>query len=350
MLKTEAMYSTDSSMLPSTCRAPDRVSPVSAEALAQITRYGASVPYRSQKGLAVSDFTLFLSDLRLRSRAQDMRRVYQSIMQLAGPYNSLHVGHGIVNSPMSGNSKASAGSSSETQRATPGEAIHEFDQHADVYDAELNKALALTGEAKGYFAEERVKSLVRCVQRLQERPRSVIDFGCGIGDTCILLTQAFELGSVLGLDVSCRSIEVAGRQFASEQCSFLEFKDYVPQAAVDLVYCNGVFHHIPVAERDESVDYIRRCLRPGGLLAFWENNPWNPGTRYVMARCAFDRDAVTITPSEAVRLLRRGGFQIISLHYRFFFPRFLKWFRFLELYSSRVPLSAQYKILCRKAM
>ena len=249
---------------------------------------------------------------------------------------------------MSGRSNASEGSRSESGRAAPVEAPHQFDQHADIYDAELNEALSLTGETKGYYAEERIKWLTGCAQRLHEQPRSVIDFGCGIGDTCVLLSQAFNLDSVLGLDVSRRSIEVAGGRHASTVCSFLEFKEYVPRGETDLVYCNGVFHHVPVAERDESVNYIRRCLRPGGLFAFWENNPWNPGTRYVMSRLAFDRDASTLTPPEAVHLLQRGGFEIISIHYRFFFPRFLSWFRVLERYASRVPLGAQYQVLCRK--
>jgi trans-aconitate methyltransferase len=226
--------------------------------------------------------------------------------------------------------------------------IHQFDQHADVYDAELNQALTVSGETRDYFARQRVKWLARCIQRLSEKPTCAIDYGCGIGDTCVLLSQAFNLNSVLGLDVSCRSLEVAGQKHAFAHCSFLEFKNYVPPAVMDLVYCNGVFHHIPVAERDESVDYIRRCLRSGGLLAFWENNPWNPGTRYVMSKLVFDRDANTLTPPEAFRLLRRGGFEIVSLHYRFIFPRFLKWLRFLEPLASRLPLGAQYQILCRK--
>ncbi len=190
---------------------------------------------------------------------------------------------------------------------------HQFDQHADVYDAELNQALAISGETRDHFARERVKWLARCIQRLQEKPQCGIDYGCGIGDTCVFLSEAFSLDSVLGLDVSCRSLEVAGQKHASASCSFHEFKDYVPQATIDLVYCNGVFHHIPVAERDESVGYILQCLRPGGLLAFWENNPWNPGTRYVMSKLAFDGDAHTLTPREALRLLRRGGFEIISI-------------------------------------
>ena len=60
-----------------------------------------------------------------------------------------------------------------------------------------------------------------------------------------------------------------------------------------------------------AIDYVLRSLRPGGLFAFWENNPWNPGTRYVMSRIPFDRDAITLSPLEARQLLRVGGFEIL---------------------------------------
>jgi glycosyltransferase involved in cell wall biosynthesis len=36
------------------------------------------------------------------------------------------------------------------------------------------------------------------------------------------------------------------------------------------VFCNGVFHHIPVLERPKAVDHIHRSLRPGDLFAFWD--------------------------------------------------------------------------------
>jgi SAM-dependent methyltransferase len=224
----------------------------------------------------------------------------------------------------------------------------QFDKHADTYDAELNQALAVSGEGKNYFALERVNWLKRFLQRLQELPSSAIDYGCGVGDTTALLCEAFDLSLVIGLDVSLRSLERARLRHASTSCKFLPFHDFVPQANVDMVFCNGVFHHIPVAERVTSLDYIRRCLRPGGLFAFWENNPWNPGTRYVMSQCSFDHDAITIPPAEAKHLLEGRGFQVISIHFLFFFPRFLRLFRFLEPYFSRIPLGAQYQILCRK--
>ncbi len=226
--------------------------------------------------------------------------------------------------------------------------VPEFDHHADTYDTELNQGLSVSGEDKEYFAQGRVNWLGHCLGELHQQPGSAIDYGCGIGDTTVLLRDVFHLSSVLGLDVSSRSLELARLKHASKECSFLSFDEYVPKAEIDLVYCNGVFHHIPVATRTSVADYILRCLRPGGLFALWENNPWNPGTRYVMSRIPFDRDAVTIPPPQATKLLQGSGFQIVSVNYLFLFPRFLKLLRFLEPYVCRVPLGAQYQILCRK--
>src|SRR5262245_46421534 len=56
----------------------------------------------------------------------------------------------------------------------------------------------------------------------------------------------------------------------------------------------------------ERVDIVFRAVRPGGLFAFWENNPWNPGTRYIMAQCEFDRDAMMLSTGQAERLLSNG--------------------------------------------
>jgi SAM-dependent methyltransferase len=115
-----------------------------------------------------------------------------------------------------------------------------------------------------------------------------------------------------------------------------------------LVYCNGVFHHIPPTERAQAVNYIWRSLRPGGLFALWENNPWNPGTRYVMSRIPFDRDAITLSPPEAGSLLRRGGFHVLRTDSLFLFPKLLKCLRWIEPFLSRMPLGGQYQVLCRK--
>lgn len=227
-------------------------------------------------------------------------------------------------------------------------ALPEFDRHVDTYDEDLNQALSLSGEKKEYFARERVRWLARCLVRLGEDPHAALDYGCGSGDTSVFLRELLKVQRVLGLDVSTRSLERARSAFGSGECSFLTFAQYQPDESIDLAYCNGVFHHIPPAQRDAAIAYIYQCLRPGGLFALWENNPWNPGTRFVMDHCVFDREAVTITPPQARRLLSKGGFEILAVDYRFFFPRFLKCLRFLEPSFSWVPLGGQYQVLCKK--
>ena len=109
-----------------------------------------------------------------------------------------------------------------------------------------------------------------------------------------------------------------------------------------------MFHHIPPAEREAAVAYVHGALRPGGIFALWENNPWNPGTRLVMRRIPFDRDAETLSAPATRRLLRAGGFEIERTDFLFVFPRPLRALRPLERRLARAPLGAQYLVLARK--
>lgn len=225
----------------------------------------------------------------------------------------------------------------------------EFDRYAEQYDAALAQGLAVSGEDKNFFARGRVAFLAACLARLStEAPQSVLDFGCGTGSATPFLLDLLRAESVLGVDVSAASLAVARRDFGGERARFLLPAEVPPSAGMDLAFCNGVFHHIPTVERPAAVRYVATSLRAGGLFAFWENNPWNLGTRYVMDRCPFDGDAETLTPPEARALLRSGGLRIVRTDFLFLFPRALSALRPLEPLVSRLPLGAQYQVLCRK--
>lgn len=225
-----------------------------------------------------------------------------------------------------------------------------FDEYADDYDAALMRGVSVSGEGKEYFAEGRVRWLAGRLAALGETPRSVVDFGCGTGSATPFLLELPGIKSVLGMDVSQGSIQTAQSQHGSERARFVTLAEYKPAAQVDLAFCNGVFHHIPLAERDGAVRFILQTLRPGGLFAFWENNPWNPGTRIVMSRIPFDRDAITLSPPTARTLLQKNGFEILRTDFQFIFPKFLSWLRPLEKMFSPLPLGAQYQVLCRKPL
>jgi SAM-dependent methyltransferase len=223
----------------------------------------------------------------------------------------------------------------------------EFDRFADNYDECLNDALAASGETKEFFARARVEWLAKSLKELDQPARSALDYGCGTGDTTRLLREILGSELVAGLDVSTLSLERARRRHGG-YARFLTFAEYSPDCSLDVVYCNGVFHHIPVGERADAVRYIGQCLRPGGIFGLWENNPWNPGTQYVMHKCKFDHDAVKLSPPEATRLLCQGGFEVLRTDFRFFFPRALKMMRPVESWLTKFPLGGQYQVLARR--
>jgi len=228
------------------------------------------------------------------------------------------------------------------------EASELFDEFSDSYQDSLEQALRASGEGREYFANGRVQWLKRCLTELNESPRTVLDFGCGDGSTSPILREVLTADSVLGTDVSPKSIAQAQKTFANGSIAYTTLQEFRATGQCDIAYCNGVFHHIPPAERMQNLSLVHASLRRGGLFSFWENNPWNPGTRYVMSRIPFDRDAIMLTPIEAKNLSKEAGFQIVRLDYRFIFPRALRFLRKLEDFLYPVPLGTQYHVLCRK--
>ena len=223
--------------------------------------------------------------------------------------------------------------------------------YASDYDTALARGISIFGENKNYFARRRIEWLQECLLHLSFSPRQVMDYGCGTGSKDRhLLSRHWLLNTSLARHESLQSLEIARQSYGSERIEFVPIDTYLPSGNLDLVFCNGVFHHIPSAKRAEATDYVFRSLRPAGLFAFWENNPWNPGTLYAMRRTPFDRDAVPLTPPEARKLVLGRGFEVIRTDFLFIFPRILHWCRWVEPFCARLPLGAQYQILCRKPL
>lgn len=232
---------------------------------------------------------------------------------------------------------------------SPEDASRCFDRFHDDYDGALARGLSVSGEDKLYFARGRIAFLAGCLRTMgQPPPSSVLDLGCGTGSATPFFFEQLGVERVVGVDVSERSLEVARREHASERVRFVPWRDFSARDEFPLAFCNGVFHHVPPGERADLLARLRDSLAPGGLFALWENNPWNPGTRYIMSRVPFDRDAVTLSSREARRMVAAGGLRVLRTDYCFIFPRPLKALRFLEPALSRAPLGGQYQVLSRR--
>jgi SAM-dependent methyltransferase len=228
------------------------------------------------------------------------------------------------------------------------EEVDLFDKSAE-YDEMLNKGLALSGEDKFYFAEGRLSDLKKNIPSSYQI-KNILDFGCGIGDATILLKKYFTGALITGIDTASEAINYAKKHNSdSGSISYSTIEKFTDTNKFDLCFVNGVFHHILPEKRDEALQKIYTYLKPGGLFALFENNPHNPGTRAVMRRIPFDKDAITLSPGESKKLLLKNGFKpLIKTRFLFYFPRKLSFMRPTEKHLVHLPLGAQYYVLVEK--
>ncbi|MGH9657671.1 MAG: class I SAM-dependent methyltransferase [Bryobacteraceae bacterium] len=213
------------------------------------------------------------------------------------------------------------------------------------YEDLLRRGLRLSGEDPQYFAEGRLRDLRRQLGPAF-RPRRILDFGCGVGGSTPVLLRLFPGAAIVGVDTAEPALERATREHGSALVSFRAVAELRPDASFDLCYVNGVFHHIAPQQRLGAARLVHGCLGAGGFFALFENNPWNPGARMVMARIPFDRDAVPMPPPESRRLVTAAGFRLAQpVRSLFYFPRALRWLRFTEPLLAPLPMGAQYYVL-----
>jgi SAM-dependent methyltransferase len=222
-----------------------------------------------------------------------------------------------------------------------------FDLAAE-YGQLLDQGLRLSGESRDFFLRGRVAELLR---QLPEgfRAGRILDFGCGTGDTSRHLASVFPMAEVVGVDNAANALGWAASHHAGPRVRFEHLDGFDASGEFDLCYVNGVFHHIAPERRPGAVGRLSRALRAGGWLALFENNPWNPGTRMVMRRIPFDRDAIPLAPPETRRLVVSAGLRVIRTRSLFYFPRALAFLRPLEGRLGSLPLGAQYYVLGVKA-
>jgi ubiquinone/menaquinone biosynthesis C-methylase UbiE len=225
----------------------------------------------------------------------------------------------------------------------------EFDRFADEYRSTLAANISASGESPEFFAEYKIADVARHVRNAGITPTSILDFGCGVGNSIPYFSEYFPESELIGADVSRNSLELASQRFgtAAQFIALNESTIGIVNGHFDVLFSACVFHHIPHEEHEHWLAELRRVARPNAMLIIFEHNPWNPLTVRSVNTCEFDVNARLITPFALQAAMKRAGWTQTRHEYRIFFPKRLASLRGLEKYMRWLPLGAQHAVIAR---
>jgi SAM-dependent methyltransferase len=225
----------------------------------------------------------------------------------------------------------------------------EFDLLADEYSVMHKDNVAITGESPEYFSEYKIADLAKWLDRLNQPSLKVLDFGSGIGNSMPYFRKYFSSSEISCADVSARSIEIAQSRYpGSENYVLIEKSIPVPSVSQDVVFSACVFHHIPHEEHIDWLTELLRITKPGGILAIYEHNPFNPLTVRAVNTCPLDVNAKLIRGSTMRDRTIAAGWELARIDYKLFFPAALSVLRPMERHLEWLALGAQYRMIAKK--
>jgi 2-polyprenyl-3-methyl-5-hydroxy-6-metoxy-1,4-benzoquinol methylase len=219
-----------------------------------------------------------------------------------------------------------------------------FDHFADTYQQVHTENVRVTVESSEYFALYKARYIARQVG--SQFSGRILDYGCGVGMLSNYMKQALPHATVDGYDISDASLARVNPEIQL-QGTFTSDWNRVGRN-YNLIVVMNVMHHVPPPERQGVIARLQNCLGPQGILIIVEHNPFNPLTRWAVANCAFDDDAILLPTTEAAEYVLHSGLEIVRRDYIVFFPRLLAWLRPLEPYLSWCPAGAQYALMARR--
>jgi trans-aconitate 2-methyltransferase len=117
------------------------------------------------------------------------------------------------------------------------------------------------------FSGERTRPSVDLASQIAvESPRTVIDLGCGPGNSTEVLRLRWPDASIAGLDSSAQMIETARREYPDAVWVHSPIEEWCPTTAFDIVFSNAALQWLP--SHGPLVERLFSYVAPGGALGF----------------------------------------------------------------------------------
>ncbi len=118
------------------------------------------------------------------------------------------------------------------------------------------------------------------------KPVDMLEIGCGTGTLSYMMSLQKNL-NVLGSDICLPFLEEAQEKYKLPNLEYIYLDFNNPEKLngkeFDYIFGNGILHHL-YYNLDSTLVNLRKLLKPGGKLIFFEPNLYNP---YVFAIFSF---------------------------------------------------------------
>ncbi|MGY1615171.1 trans-aconitate 2-methyltransferase [Geodermatophilus sp. SYSU D00691] len=146
------------------------------------------------------------------------------------------------------------------------------------------------------FAGERARPFAELLARVRsERPREVVDLGCGEGTLTASLARRWPAARITGIDSSPEMLAAASAHAVDGRVRFAlgDVREWTPDAPVDVLLSNAVLHWVPGHEG--LLAAWAGLLAPGGELAVQVPGNFRAPTHTLLAElCADPRWAARV--------------------------------------------------------
>ena len=223
------------------------------------------------------------------------------------------------------------------------------ENYSDIHKKSL---LGLSKKDFKYFVRYKL-DIVK--QKTKIEPLNILDFGCGVGESCLYIRNIFPQTHITGIDTSdfsinsCKKLNIVNSFFYSLDLS----KDDNLTEKYDLIFAACVFHHIEPKKREKVLKKLISALNKNGKLYIFEHNPFNPVTSLIFKKSEIDKGCYMMSPFQLKRMFKKlnmKGTKIHSEKYVIFMPRidFFEKIFFIEKYFEKIPIGCQYYTVIEK--